>query len=259
MKYVFKVVPPVLISVLVLLILWQWAAGLPDLQGTLPSATATVTQLWTMLFESSTWVAAWETLRMALIGWIIAMVIAIPLGLLTAIPIGILIGLSRFAYMSTKFTFNFLRVIPGIVITPLAVLVFGPTQQMGIFLVAWPIVFLMLIQTSYGVRDTDPTLIETMKCYQLGTMWQIGYARIPSAGPLIALGIRIGAVVAVLVAVVAGLIGGAPGLGREVLYSQLNGQPAETFAIVLLLGCIGLLVSKVVEYLQPKIIFWVAS
>lgn len=251
MKNVFKVVPPVLISVLVLLILWQWASGLPSLAGTLPSATATVAELWSMLFMGSTWVAAGETFRMAIVGWIIAMIIAIPLG--------ILIGLSRFAFISTKFTFNFLRVIPGIVIIPLAVLVFGPTIQMGTFMVAWPIVFLMLIQTSYGVRDTDPTLIETMKCYRLGTPWQIVYARIPSAGPLIALGIRISAVVAVLVAVVAGLIGGAPGLGKEVLYSQLNGQPAQTFAIVLLLGCIGLFVSKVVEALQPKLIFWVPS
>lgn len=249
MQKVFKWIPPAVISVIVLLAVWQWASTLPNLVGTLPSASDTIVELWRLLFESTTWTAIWETLQMAIIGFVI--------GIIIAIPLGIIIGLSPFVYQSTKFTFNFLRVIPPIVLIPIAVLVLGPTMLMGIVLVAWPVIFFLMVNTSYGVRDTDPTLIETMKCYQLGFWWQVRYARIPAAAPLIALGLRITAVIAVLVAVVAGLIGGAPGLGRELMYTQLNGLPTATFAIVLLLGIIGLSVSRLVEYLQPKIIFWV--
>lgn len=249
MQKVFKWIPPAVISIVILLAIWQWGSTLPNLVDTLPSATDTIAELWRLLFEPTTWTAIWETLQMAIIGFAIGVVIAIPLG--------ILVGLSPVAYQSTKFTFNFLRVIPPIVLIPIAVLVLGPTMLMGIVLVAWPVIFFLMVNTSYGVRDTDPTLIETMKCYQLGFWWQVRYARIPAAAPLIALGIRITAVIAVLVAVVAGLIGGAPGLGRELMYSQLNGFPTTTFAIVLLLGILGLSVSRLVEYLQPKIIFWV--
>ena len=105
------------------------------------------------------------SLQMALIGFLVAVVIAL--------PVGILIGLSRFAFLSTKFTFDFFKVIPPIVIVPITILVFGPTLQMGIFLVVFAIVFALAIQTAYGVRDADPVLIETMRCYRMGRLKQI--------------------------------------------------------------------------------------
>lgn len=245
---VVRRIPPVFISIVVLLLIWQWASTLESLAGMLPSATDTLVAFKDLMLLGETWTAILETLEMAFIGFAIGIVIAI--------PIGVLVGLSKFAYMSSKFTFNFLRVIPGIVIIPIALLIFGPTLLMGIVLVAWPVVFIMIVQTSYGVRDADPVLLETMRCYGQGWFKQIRYCRIPSAAPLIALGMRICVVIAVLVAVVAGLIGGAPGLGRALLFSQLNGFPATTFAIVLLMGIMGMLIAKFVEYLQPKVIFW---
>jgi ABC-type nitrate/sulfonate/bicarbonate transport system permease component len=43
------------------------------------------------------------------------------------------------------------------------------------------------------------------------------------------------------------------------MYAQLNGQTSLTFAIVLQLGFLGMLVSFLVEWAQPKLIFWVPS
>ena len=74
---------------------------------------------------------------MALFGFLIALVIAI--------PVGIVIGLSRFAFLSTKFTFDFFKVIPPIVIIPITILVFGPTQEMGTFLVVFALVFALTV------------------------------------------------------------------------------------------------------------------
>ena len=75
--------------------------------------------------------------------------------------------------------------------------------------------------------------------------------------PFIAVGIRIAAAAALIVAVVAGLIGGAPGLGRELLLSQAGGLADRTFAIVLLLGILGVIVSHGIGWLQRRIVFWV--
>lgn len=245
-------VPPALVSALVGLIIWQLAASFGPLAGSsVPTATATLAELWRMLFESSTWSSLWITLQIALIGLGIALV--------TAIPIGILIGLSRFAYRSTKFTFDFLKVIPPIVIIPIAILVLGPTMQMAIFLVVFGVFFMLTIQTAYGIRDTDPVLLETMRCYGMGAARQIWSARLPGAAPFMALGIRISVTISLIVAVVAGLVGGAPGLGQDLLISQSNGQSTVTFAIVVILGVLGLAASRFVQWLQRRLIFWVAS
>lgn len=245
-------IPPWIVSTVAALALWQLLATVgPVSESSIPTATEAVRALVTLLGEAATWTAIWETVQMALLGFLIALAIAI--------PVGILIGLSRFAFMSTKFVFDFFKVIPPIVIIPITILVFGPTIQMGVFLVVFAIVFALAIQTAYGVRDADPVLLDTMRCYGQGLLSQIRYARLPSAAPFIAVGIRIAAAAALIVAVVAGLIGGAPGLGRALLLAQAGGQSDVTFAIVLLLGIMGVIVGHGIGWLQRRIVFWAPS
>jgi ABC-type nitrate/sulfonate/bicarbonate transport system permease component len=62
-----------------------------------------------------------------------------------------------------------------------------------------------------------------------------------------------------IVAVVAGLIGGAPSLGREMLLYQSSGQPGKTFATVLVFGLLGLAFARSWAFLQRKLIFWTAA
>lgn len=243
-------IPPALVTLLVSLGLWQLVTVVgPLTDSSVPSASDTLIALVKALGESQTYVALWETLQMAVIGFVISIVIAI--------PVGVLIGLSRPAFLSTKFTMDFFKVIPPIVIIPITILVFGPTLQMGIFLVAFSIVFALAIQTAYGIRDSDLVLLETMRCYGFGSVAQIRYARIQSAAPFIGVGVRIAASAALVVAVVAGLIGGAPGLGRAILLSQSGGQSDLTFALVLMLGILGILVSRGVISLQNRLLFWI--
>lgn len=245
-----KRIPASLVSAVFALAIWQVVATVgPISDSSIPTATESVKALISLLGDAETWTAIWETLEMAVIGFVIAVVIAI--------PVGILIGLSGFAFTSTKFTFDFFKVIPPIVIIPITILVLGPSLQMGIFLVVFAIVFALAIQTAYGVRDADPILLDTLSAYRLGVLSRVRYARLPSAAPFIAVGIRISATAALIVAVVAGLIGGAPGLGRALLLTQTGGLVDQTFAIVLLLGIMGVIVSKGITWLQPRIVFWI--
>ena len=185
---------------------------------------------------------------MAIIGFALSMAIAVPLGLL--------IGLSRFSYRSTKFTFDFFKVIPPIVLIPIAILVIGPSIAMGVALVVFANVFAVAIQTAYGVRDTDPTLLETMRCYRMGPLQQARYARLPSAAAQIAVATRLAATASLIVAVVAGLVGGAPGLGRLLSLYQSAGTADRTYAVVLALGIMGLATSRLIVLVQRKTVFW---
>lgn len=248
-KSVFALIPPAVVSTLVSLAIWQLAATVgPISESSIPTATATVATLAAMMFEGETYALIGETFVMAGIGFLLSVVIAV--------PAGFAIGLSRFAYRSTKFTFDFFKVIPPIVLIPITILVLGPSMQMGIFLIVFTNVFALAIQTSYGVRDTDPVLLETLRLYRLGLAKQILYARLPTALPFIAVGLRLAAAASLIVAVVAGLLGGAPGLGNAILTSQSSGNSERTFAIVLLLGVLGVAVSRVIQWSQARIVFW---
>lgn len=237
---------------MVALAVWQAITTWGPLSDTsIPSVVETAQALWVEVTAGQFYQRLWETIQMSVAGFLLAMAIAI--------PVGILMGLSRFAWKSTKFTFDFFKVIPPIVIIPIVILVLGPTMQMGIFLIVFTLVFAMSIQTALGVRDADSVLLETLRCYGMSTWDQIRYARLPSAAPYIAVGVRLSASAALVVSIVAGLIGGAPGLGRTILLSQAAGEDARTFATVFVLGVIGILVSRGVTVAQRRAIFWAPS
>jgi ABC-type nitrate/sulfonate/bicarbonate transport system permease component len=243
-------IPPFLVTLVVSLAVWQWAVVWGPMQGSsIPPALDTLRELGYLLTLPATWIGIGQTIQVAGVGFLIAIV--------TAIPTGILVGLSPHAYQSTKFTFDFLRVIPPIVIIPIVLLLLGPTIEMGIFLVFFATFFMLAMQTAYGIRDTDPILLDTMRCYGLTRYQQIVYARLPSALPFVSLGVRITVTAAMIVAVVAGLIGGAPGLGKDLLLAQASGAATVTFSIVLILGILGLVLSKGVQILQRRLVFWV--
>ena len=243
-------IPPSIVSTIGFLLVWQLLTSTPLLEGVIPTASSTLVELGTLLTQSENWVALGQTIVQSTIGFTLAVVVAV--------PIGVALGLSRIAYLMSEFTLNFLRVMPVIVILPLSVLIFGPTEQMAVFIVAWPIFFLMMIQVAYGVRDTDPVLIDTLKCYQQGWFARIYLARLPSAAPFLAIGLRMALIMAFLGSIIAGLIGGAPGLGFQLFLSQQGGSLTAPFAYVVILGLAGLFLSRFVDWLEPRIVFWSA-
>ena len=249
MPAVIRRIPPGVISTIVALIVWQVVGTVGPLAGdSFATATEAISALVEFLGQPLFWTALAETLRMALVGFAISVVIAVPLG--------ILIGLSRFAYRSTKFTFDFFKVIPPIVLIPIAILAIGPSLTMGVVLIVFANVFAVAIQTAYGVRDTDPVLLDTMRSYRMGLMKQIRYARLPSAAVQISIALRLAASASLVVAIVAGLLGGAGGLGSLLALTQSSGNADQTYAIILVLGMLGILVSRFLVRAQRGVVFW---
>ena len=249
MPVVLRRIPAGVISTIAALIVWQIIGSVGPLAGdSFATATEAIGALAEFLGQSDFWTAVWQTLQMAIIGLLISVVIAVPLGFL--------IGLSRFSYRSTKFTFDFLKVIPPIVLIPIAILVIGPDVKMGVVLVVFANTFSMAIQTAYGVRDADPVLLETMRCYRMGLVKQIRYARLPSAAVQIGIALRLAISASLVVSVVAGLVGGAGGLGSLLALTQSSGNADETYAIILFLGIIGVAVSRLLVRTQRRVIFW---
>lgn len=232
-----------------LMLLWQMGTSFGPLSGgSLPSAIASISTLGALLALPEIWVAIGQTLYIALAGLLISVVLAI--------PIGVLIGLSPFAFRSSKPVLDFFKVIPPIVIIPIVILVFGPTSEMGIFLVVFANFFMLVFQSAYGVRDLDSVLLDTLRCYGMTKWEEIWHARIPGALPFIAVGIQIAVAASMIVAVVAGLIGGAPSLGQQMLLYQSSGQPNQTFAIVIIFGILGLILARSYSFIQRKLVFW---
>ena len=238
----------VAITIVVLLAIWQMVALGPMSDSPFPSATSTLGALGTAITQPTFWQSVAATLVTAAVG--------LGLAVLVAVPLGVGLGTSHTAYRAARVVVEFLKPIPPIVILPLVVLVLGPTTRMGVFLVFFGCLFPVLTQTITGVHDADPVALDTARSFGLSRPSRMARIVLPGALAFIATGIRISAGAAIIIAVVSELIGGAPGLGKDLFIAQSAGLYPELYAYVLFLGIAGVGVNVALAALEHRLLHW---
>jgi ABC-type nitrate/sulfonate/bicarbonate transport system permease component len=194
------------------------------------------------------WTAAWKTCESTLLGLAISVVVAIPLGLV--------LGLSGWAFRSTRFVVEFLKPIPVVAILPLVLLIYGTTLEMKLVLIVFGTVWPLLIHVIYGVQDVDPVVSTTARAYRVNLPNRILRVILPSAAPLIATGLRIAAITALILSIVTELVGGAQGLGFEITRAQIGANYAHMYALVLVTGLLGLALNAALERPERRLLRW---
>ncbi len=196
--------------------------------------------------------ALWNVVSVTMEAWALGLGIAVGI----AVPLGVLLGSSEPAYRFCRVVIEMLRPIPPVVLIPLALLILGTSLQMQLLLVVYGAVWPLLMQTIYGVRGVDPQVKEMARAYRL-TPWQrFTVVQLRGASPYIATGLRISATIALIVAIVAELVGGAPGLGNDILLAQASGANSLMYALILVAGGLGVVLSLVFQRLERTILFW---
>jgi ABC-type nitrate/sulfonate/bicarbonate transport system permease component len=118
----------------------------------------------------------------------------------------------------------------------------------------------VLIQVVYGVQDVDPVARETARSYQLGRAARLRYLVWPTALPYVMTGVRLGAAVALILAVTGELvIGGGVGLGAAIATAQSGNAVPTVYALVIFTGLLGVVVNLAARALERRILGWHAS
>lgn len=238
-----------LATVGVLLALWELVVRSGLISDTsIPVMSATAAELLAQFGEGAFWTAVGETLE----GWALGLGIAIAL----AIPLGILIGSSRWLFHAFRVPIEFLRPIPSVALIPLAVLIYGTGLQSKVFLAAFASFWPLLIQTIYGVQDLDPVATDTAKSFGLGRFARLYRVTLPSAVPYIATGIRISSAVALILAVTAELVIGAPGLGRSINVARSGGNLEVMYALIVATGLLGWVLNIATTQAERRVLHW---
>jgi ABC-type nitrate/sulfonate/bicarbonate transport system permease component len=212
--------------------------------------TSTVRALADQLGSAQMWAAVRDTL----LAWAIGLLI----GGVGAIAAGSLLGLNRFAYRSAIPVIEFFKTIPVIAILPIALLLFGATLKMKYVLVAFGVFWPLTIQVIYGVRAVDPTVADTATALGVRGVRRFFVVILPSAAPFIATGLRISAAVALILDVVAELIGGGSGVGLRILNAQNSGPTAYPvmYAYILVAGLLGVVLGGAFALGERRILHW---
>jgi ABC-type nitrate/sulfonate/bicarbonate transport system permease component len=220
--------------------------GLP--RDHFPPISETLGTLAEQLTESRFWEAVGETLK----GWALGLGIAAAL----AIPLGIVIGSSRLLYRATRGLIEFLRPIPSVALIPLAILVYGTGLQSKVFLAAFASFWQVLVATLYGVQDVDPVASDTARSFGFSRRQRLLRVTLPSAIPYIATGLRISSATALILAVTAELVIGAPGLGRAINTARAGGVPDLMYALTIATGLLGWALNTIMVRIERRVLNW---
>jgi ABC-type nitrate/sulfonate/bicarbonate transport system permease component len=213
-----------------------------------PPISKTLSTLFEQLDEGGFWEAVWNTLQ----GWALGLGLAI----LLAVPLGILVGSNRLLYRSFRVPVEFLRPIPSVALIPLAVLVYGTGLESKVFLAVFASFWPLFVQTLYGVQDVDPVVTDTARSYGLGRFEILWRIRLPGAVPYIATGIRISSAVALILSVTAELVIGSAGLGRSISVAQSGGAITLMYALIIATGMLGWALNVLATRGERRVLHW---
>lgn len=148
------------------------------------------------------------------------------------------------------------QAIPIVAIAPLLVIWFGPGMFSKVLICGLIVFFPVLVNTVVGVRAVPKALHDLMGSLR-ATRWQIlRHLELPAALPILLGGLRIGATLSVIGAVVGELVGADKGLGFLINVARGQYDTALVFVTVFTLVVMALGLYGIVSFLESKLLVW---
>lgn len=248
MKWYIKLILPALV-----LAVWEVVAILMNNAYILPRVESVLVVFLTPFADlygcGSLLHNAWVSIYRVTLGFLIACLIAVPLG--------IILGRYPAAEEFSDSLIQILRPIPPMAWIPLSLAWFGLGHASIEFIIIIGCIFPILVNTIDGVKRVKKSWIETAKIYQANEAQVITKVIVPAAGPAIWNGLRVGFGIAWMSVVAAEMMPGAvSGLGYLIMYAYNWGQVQTVIAGMIGIGIIGILMDQFFQYVLKKKFAW---
>ncbi len=178
------------------------------------------------------------------------------IGGFTGFTLGTFVGFSRIAEAAIDRSVQMIRAIPFLAMLPLVIVWFGVGEAQKIFLVSLGVAFPIYINTTLGIRQIDPKLVELGRVQGLGTVQLIRRIILPGALPSILTGVRYSLATAWLALVVAETIGAQSGIGFLAMDAREFLRTDVIVLTIVIYAIIGVLADAIARYLEGRLLAW---
>lgn len=236
-----------LAGVLSLLVLWEWF-GRTHKSLLLAPFSDVPAALLRQLSQSDLYSALWVTNQALLIGYFLAVVLAVPSGIL----------LARLPWLE-RFTDGYLTILivtPMSAMIPIIVLAVGlglSARVIVVFLFSFPII---VLNTLAGLKNLDTSLLEMAKSFKASERQLWRHVLLPSALPGILTGMQLGLARALSGMIIVELILIAAGVGKLILRSMGRFEPATTFALVIVVMIEIVVLMSIFRWFRRRCLQW---
>jgi NitT/TauT family transport system permease protein len=239
-----------LVSLASALALWELAAmNVDPVLFTSPSKVAVAG--YKMVLSGELWNYLWPSLVVLAIGFSLAVVAGIGIGLL----------LARFWVLDVALNvyITFLYSIPSVALVPLIVLWAGFETTAKVIILFLFAFFPMVINTYQGVKSVDPKLLEVGRAFRCseGQLW--ANIVIPASLPFIVTGLRLALGRGLIGMVLADLYTAISGIGYLIVRTASTYQVDKMFVPIVTLGLLGVTLTALLRLAEKWVAPWTAA
>ena len=239
-----------LISIVCLLALWEiFGRDINPVFGSYPSAIAIA--FWELLSTGQLTSALYDSLRSFLLGYGLAIVIGV--------PVGLVIGRSRTAEAAFGIFITAGYAMPLVALVPLLILWLGLGFAVKVAVVFLMSLFPICINTWLGVVAVPKTLIEVGKSFVAPDLVILRRIILPATLPYIMAGIRLAVGRAVVGMVIAEFFTTISGLGAVIINSANNFDTATMFVPIIILMVMAIGLNWLIGFVERKVAPWQAE
>ena len=245
------VIPP-LITLAVLLMIWQIAFGRPG--ATLPPPT----QVWSEakdLILDPFFINGSQDIGL---GWRVLtslqrVVVGFSLSAVVGVLMGAVVGQSVWAMRGLDPIFQILRTVPPLAWLPIALAAFRDSNPSAIFVIFITSIWPVLINTAVGVRNIPQDYRNVAQVLRLNQVEFFFKIMAPSAAPYIFTGLRIGIGLSWLSIVAAEMLTGGVGIGFFIWDAWNSSRLPDIVVALVYIGVVGFVLDRLVAALGSLI------
>ena len=191
---------------------------------------------------------SWVTLRETVVGFLLAIVLSLPLA--------ILIGLNPLARKLLYPMLLGLQSVPKVAVAPLVILWFGLSEWPKIIVVVLVCFFPILVNMVAGLEAVPKTMLDLMRSLGASPHTVFRRLRVRVALPHFFTGCKVAVTFAVIGAVISEFVAAQDGLGYLILISTAQSQTPLAFAAIALLTVLSIGLFHGVEFIERRVVDW---
>ncbi|WP_024574616.1 MULTISPECIES: nitrate ABC transporter permease [unclassified Afipia] len=177
------------------------------------------------------------------------------LAVIVAIPLGFLIGMSPLISKALDPFIQVLKPISPLAWMPLALYTIKDSNTSAIFVIFICAIWPMLINTAFGVSAVRKEWINVARTLEVGSMRRAFTVILPAAAPTILTGMRISIGIAWLVIVAAEMLVGGTGIGYFVWNEWNNLSITNVIIAILVIGLVGMMFDQILARFTRMVTF----
>lgn len=205
-------------------------------------------------FESLQLLMTQDVLLPALGHSLVTFVLGLGIATVVGVSLGLVIGSLPRVDRAFSPLFDFLRGLPVPVLVPVTILLLGVGLGSSVFIVAFAIVWPILLNTALARRTVSSVRMDSARMLKFGPIATLTKIVIPSVFPAAMVGVRIAASLGVITTLVVEMISGGRGAGFLLMERQARFDSPGMWGVLLIIGVFGFLLNLALAQIERRVL-----